>query len=167
MSRRLPTRHYCRRFWWNAGADVPVAWKNQSRKLLAVMGIAGAVTMVLMSASSTPVLALLAGSIGLVLWPLRARMRSIRWGIVLSLVVLALVMKAPVWFVIAHVDLVGGSSGYQRALLVDQFIRHFSDWWLLGAPNNGDWGWDMWDVQNQFVAEGEVGGDRKSTRLNS
>jgi len=133
-------------------------WKNQSRKLLAVMGIAGAVTMVLMSASSTPVLALLAGSIGLVLWPLRARMRSIRWGIVLSLVVLALVMKAPVWFVIAHVDLVGGSSGYQRALLVDQFIRHFSDWWLLGAPNNGDWGWDMWDVQNQFVAEGEVGG---------
>lgn len=133
-------------------------WKERKYRLLASVGVVGALCMVVMSASSTPLLALLAGIIGVLFWPLRAKMRTIRWSIVAILVILAVVMNAPVWFVIAHVDLVGGSSGYQRALLVDQFIRHFSDWWLLGAPNNGDWGWDMWDVQNQFVAEGELGG---------
>lgn len=133
-------------------------WKDRKYKLVASMGVLGALCMVVTSASSTPLLALVAGIIGLLLWPLRSQMRTIRWAIVAVLLILAFVMNAPVWFVIAHVDLVGGSSGYQRAQLVDQFIRHFSDWWFLGAPNNGDWGWDMWDVQNQFVAEGELGG---------
>jgi hypothetical protein len=133
-------------------------WTERGHRLLATLGVIGALCMVVTSASSTPLLALLAGIIGLLLWPIRSKMRTVRWSIVALLLILAFVMNAPVWFVIAHVDLVGGSSGYQRALLVDQFIRHFSDWWLLGAPNNGDWGWDMWDVQNQFVAEGELGG---------
>jgi hypothetical protein len=85
-------------------------------------------------------------------------MRPIRWGIVLGIGVLALVMKAPVWFLLAHIDLVGGSSSYHRAQLVDQCIRRFADWWLLGANNNQDWGWDMWDIQNEFVAEALRGG---------
>jgi hypothetical protein len=71
---------------------------------------------------------------------------------------LSLVMKAPVWFVISHVDIVGGNSSYQRAFLIDQFIRHFGDWWLLGSYSSESWGFDMWDHTNQFVAEGEAGG---------
>jgi len=67
-------------------------------------------------------------------------------------------MKAPVWFVIAHIDLTGGSSGYHRAELIDQFIRHFSDWWLIGTKDAGTWGWDLWDTQNQYVEVGESGG---------
>jgi hypothetical protein len=67
-------------------------------------------------------------------------------------------MKAPVWFLIARVDLVSGSSGYDRALLIDNFIRHFSGWWLIGTHDNVNWGWDMWDQCNQFVTEGETGG---------
>jgi hypothetical protein len=85
-------------------------------------------------------------------------MRSVRWGIVTALLLLALIMKAPVWFIIAHIDLTGGSSGYHRAELVDQFIRHFSSWWLIGTKDAGTWGWDMWDVQNQYVDTGETGG---------
>src|SRR5208283_193587 len=69
-----------------------------------------------------------------------------------------LVMKAPVWFVISHIDIVGGNSSYQRAFLIDQFIRHFGDWWLLGTFQSDSWGFDMWDHTNQFVAEGESGG---------
>jgi O-antigen ligase len=53
---------------------------------------------------------------------------------------------------------VDGSSGYHRALLVDQFVRHFWDWWLVGTHDNGNWGWDMWDIANQYVNEGERGG---------
>jgi hypothetical protein len=67
-------------------------------------------------------------------------------------------MKAPVWSLIARIDLTGSSSGYHRYQLVDQFIRRFSEWWLLGTNGNAKWGWDMWDLANQYVAVGETSG---------
>jgi hypothetical protein len=132
--------------------------KSGRAKTLGVAGLAGSTTMMLMSYSSTPVLAWIAGVGALFLWPIRRSMRAVRWGIVLLLVTLALVMKAPVWFVINHVDLIGGSGGYDRAYLIDTCIRHFKDWWLIGTNQNGNWGYDMWDQSNQFVAEAELGG---------
>jgi hypothetical protein len=41
---------------------------------------------------------------------------------------------------------------------VDNCIRHFGDWWLLGCKNYGDWGFDMWDLCNQFVVQALTGG---------
>ena len=67
-------------------------------------------------------------------------------------------MKAPVWFIITHFELVGGSSNYHRAELIDMCVKHFRDWWLFGVKDTAVWGWDMWDLANQFVAEAEVGG---------
>jgi hypothetical protein len=85
-------------------------------------------------------------------------MRWVRWGIVLGIIALQLVMKAPFWWAIQHVDVAGGSSSWHRALLVDQFINHVDDWWLLGTKDNASWGHHTWDVANQYVAEGETGG---------
>ena len=85
-------------------------------------------------------------------------MRLIRWGTVVALVALNLVMKAPVWFLIAHVRVFGGSSSYHRADLVDTFIKHFSDWWLLGTNSNNSWGYFMFDTSNQYVQMGVTGG---------
>jgi len=42
--------------------------------------------------------------------------------------------------------------------VIDQCIRHFSDWWLIGVKETGSWGWDIWDAQNQFVNVAETGG---------
>ena len=67
-------------------------------------------------------------------------------------------MKAPVWFVLTHIKIVDASSGYHRAMLIDQFVRNFRDWWLVGTNGNGNWGWDMWDTANQYVQEGESAG---------
>lgn len=133
-------------------------WKGGKGKALAAAGMAGATLMMLMSNSSTPVLAWAAGVGALFLWPIRKHMRSVRWGLVLTLAILAMVMKAPVWFVVSHVNVIGGSGGYDRALLIDTFMRHWRDWWLIGTNQNGNWGYDMWDQSNQFVAEGELGG---------
>ena len=47
---------------------------------------------------------------------------------------------------------------HHRAMLIDMFVRHFSDWWLIGVQSTASWGWDLWDQANQFVAEGETGG---------
>ncbi len=133
-------------------------WKSGKAKALAAVGMSGSTLMMLMSNSSTPVLAYVAGVGALLLWAIRRSMRAVRWGLVIALVSLALVMKAPVWFIVAHINVIGGSGGYDRANLIDVCIRHFKDWWLIGTNQNGSWGWDMWDQSNQFVAEGETGG---------
>jgi hypothetical protein len=133
-------------------------YKNGKAHFWGAIGIVSATAMTVTSQSSTPLLAYAAGVLAICLWPIRKRMRTVRWGLVLMLIVLALIMKAPVWFILAHIDLTGGSSGYHRAELVDQFIHHFSDWWLIGTKDAGNWGWDMWDVQNQYVDTGETGG---------
>jgi hypothetical protein len=133
-------------------------WKNGKSRILAVLGIAGSIIMTICSYSSTPLLVIVSGLVAVLLWPLRKEMRVVRWGIVIAICALAAVMKAPVWFVIAHIDLTGGSSGYHRAELIDQFLRHFSDWWLYGTNESGKWAYDMWDQQNQYVAIGEAGG---------
>lgn len=124
----------------------------------AMIGIIGGLVMALTCNSSTPLFGLIAGLGGLCLWPIRNRMRIVRWGIVLTLTGLQIVMKAPVWHLISRVDLSGGSSSWQRYLLVDTFIRRFADWWLIGVKSTVDWGWYMGDVCNQYVGIGESSG---------
>src|ERR1035438_4426749 len=129
-------------------------WKNGKAKLMAAVGLLGCTVMTICSNSSTPLLGWAAGVGVICLWPVRKQMRVVRRGLAVTLVVLHLVMKAPVWFLIARIDLTGGSSGYHRAELVDNFIRHFTEWWLIGTDNAGNWGWDLWDQQNQYVQTG-------------
>jgi hypothetical protein len=133
-------------------------WKSRLAKSWGIVGIIGATTIVLTSMASTAVMAYLGGVLALCLWPIRSRMRAVRWGIVLLVVGLALVMKAPVWFIIARVDIIGSSHGWDRAYLIDQTVRHFSDWWLIGTRSSASWGNDTWDACNQFVAEAVTGG---------
>src|SRR6267142_3872680 len=133
-------------------------WRQGKSHILAVLGVIAATVMVITSHSSTSLMAYAAGLLGVCAWPLRRHMRLVRWGLVLALISLHLVMKAPVWFLIARIDIVGGSSGYHRAMLVNGFITHFRDWWLVGTTENARWGNTMWDLCNQFVAEGELGG---------
>lgn len=133
-------------------------WKEGTSKLIACAGLLGATVMVITSHSSTSSLALIGSSVGLAFWPLRKKMRLIRWGLSLTLIGLHLVMKAPVWALIARIDLTGSSSGDHRYMLVDMTIRHFKDWWLIGTPNYVSWGWDSWDLCNQFVAVALTGG---------
>jgi len=133
-------------------------WRCGRGRVIAAIGFVGCTIMTITSQSSTPLLAYVAGVFAICMWPLRRRMKEIRIGLVFAVLGLAMIMKAPVWFVIAHIDLTGGSSGYHRAELIDQFVRHFPDWWLLGASNPDNWGFDMWDTQNEFVNIGETGG---------
>jgi hypothetical protein len=128
-------------------------WQKDKKNLkTALVGLAGSTVIVLAAASSTPMLAYAAGLLAVCMWPMRNLMRPIRWGIVLMLVSLHMVMKAPVWQLIARVDLIGGSSSDHRYQLVNQCILHFKDWWLFGVKDTGAWGWGMWDTANQYVS---------------
>jgi hypothetical protein len=133
-------------------------WTEGKSRMAACAGLAGATAMVITSYSSTSYLALGGSLLGLAFWPLRKWMRLVRWGLVIIIVGLHMVMKAPVWALIARIDLTGSSSSDQRYQLVDMTIRHFSDWWLLGTRDYNTWGWGAWDLCNQFVAVALTGG---------
>jgi hypothetical protein len=144
-----------------AGALIPMflwLWTERKCRMLAYAGLAGATAIVFTSNSSTSLLALAATALAIVLWPLRKQATLIRRGFALLLVGLHLAMHAPVWDLIGRVDLTGSSSGYHRQMLVDNCIRHFSDWWLLGCKYYNLWGYDMFDLCNQFVVQALIGG---------
>ena len=144
-----------------AGALIPLflwLWTERKCRNLAYAGLAGAMVMVVTSNSSTSLLALAASVLGILLWPLRSQMTLIRRGFALTLVAVHLAMKAPVWALIGRIDLTGSSSGTHRYYLVDNCIRHFSDWWLLGYKDYNLWGYGMFDLCNQFVVQALIGG---------
>ena len=133
-------------------------FKGGKAKLLGIAGILATGVASFTTQCSTPILAGGAALLALAFWPFRKQMRLVRWGIVGALVGLQLVMKANVWWIIQHMDVIGGSSGWHRAELIDEFLRHFFDWWLIGTSANASWGHMTWDLCNQYVAEGESGG---------
>jgi hypothetical protein len=133
-------------------------WKEEKSKLVAGLGILGATAMTVTSNSSTSIVAYAAGIVALCFWPIRKQMRLFRWGLVGTLMGLHLVMKAPVWALINRLDLTGSSSSFHRFMLMDNCIRHFTDWCLLGYKAYETWGFDMWDLSNQYVAYALRGG---------
>jgi hypothetical protein len=133
-------------------------WSAWKERVLAVVGLVAAAVITITASSSTGIAAAGVGVLALCLWPFRQYMRQVRWGMVAAILGLAVVMKAPVWFVLARVDFVGGSTGWDRANLIDQCVRHFSSWWLVGTADNDKWGFFTWDLCNQFVAEAVQGG---------
>jgi hypothetical protein len=98
------------------------------------------------------------GISGLWLWPMREHMRVVRWAVGLTILGLHLVMKAPVWFLLARMAIFDGSTGYHRAILIDRAVTHFRDWWLVGTYSTAGWGYYMFDVTNQYVLIGVQGG---------
>lgn len=133
-------------------------WPIPKKRAYAVIGIAAATVMTLTSASSTPVAAYAAALVAVGFWPLRRYMVFVRWGSLAMIVALHMVMKAPVWALIARIDFAGGSTGWHRFLLLDNFIHKFGEWWLLGTRDNARWGYQMWDAIDSYVAAGVGGG---------
>lgn len=129
----------------------------------ASVGLAASMLIMIAARSSGPVLGYAVGLLGITCWCIRGHMRKIRWGLALSILGLHLIMKAPVWFLLGRVSDIVGGGGYHRAYVIDQFINHFSSWWLLGTSNTGGWVATQLasggtDITNQFVSDGLNGG---------
>jgi hypothetical protein len=133
-------------------------WSQAKSKTISAVGIVASVIMAFTCYASTTLVACLAGIFALCLWPIRRQMRPVRWVIAILLVGLHLIMNGPVWSLLEKVDLTGSSSSFHRYQLIDNFFRHFGDWWLLGTTQNPYWGWMMWDLSDQYVAYAFTGG---------
>lgn len=132
--------------------------KLKHRALLMYAGIAATTLITISTSSSGPALAYLAGIVGIFMWHFRSRMRQLRWLLLITLVGLHLVMKAPVWALIMRVKLFGASTAYHRYHLIDQFVNRIGEWWLMGIKSTAGWGYYLFDVTNHFIRIAVDGG---------
>jgi len=119
---------------------------------------AASVFIVVATASSTPLMALFYVVAGLYWFKWRRYTGTAGWGVAASLIGLHIVMEAPVWHLISRIRLIGGSTGWHRYHLIDEAVNHFDEWALIGCRSTSHWGWNLYDVTNQFVLEGVRGG---------
>ena len=146
-------------FWASLLPLVLSPWRAApGRGFVCIPAGLGILGIVLFSASSTPIAAVAAVFVGYAMWVARKQLRSLRWLLVATLLALHMVMQAPVWHLISRINAVGGSTGYHRYRLIDNAIRRFDEWALIGVKGTAHWGHYMFDVTNQYVKEGVRGG---------
>jgi hypothetical protein len=135
-------------------------WKSTRDRVLAITGLITSSIIIFCCASSTPIMGVISAAIGGLFFLFRRQMRLVRWSILITLIALHLVMNGPVWSLIARVSAVGGSTGWHRSNLIDQAIKHFSEWWFCGCLGQTvvSWGIFAGDLTNQYLLEGVTGG---------
>jgi hypothetical protein len=138
-------------------------WRQHRKE--AVIGIGACSIIIFASASSGPVMSALAAIGALFMWRYRQKTRLIRWLAVFGYIGLDLVMKAPAYYLLGHLDLTGGSTGWHRAKLIESTFQHLHEWWLAGTdytrhwmPTGVSWSPNHTDITNHYISMGVLGG---------
>lgn len=138
---------------------------RKERPKIAWLGAGAAFTGMIASASSGPLMTFMTVIGALALWYARTYIRFIRWATIGLLVLLHLAMKAPVWWLLARIDLTGSSTGDHRAALIDAALKYFGEWALVGTEFTRHWlitgvSWseDQIDITNHYLYIGVESG---------
>ena len=119
---------------------IPMAiaiWRTHRAHALA--GVMAGLGIVLASTSSGPVMMIVFSVAGLTLWKARDLLGPIRWASVVAILALDAVMKDPVYFLMARIDITGSSTGWHRARLIQSSIEHLDEWWMAGTDYTRHW----------------------------
>lgn len=142
-----------------------IALWNNKNKYFAIIGLFSSAIIVFTSNSSGPAMTMAAIIIGYITWKFRKHMHIVRRTLLIFIISLHIIMKAPVWFLIAKIGYLLGGTGWHRSELIDSAIRHLGEWWLLGTnrtrhwmPTGVSWSPDHTDITNQFIRIGVDGG---------
>jgi hypothetical protein len=137
-----------------------------ARRRLSLAGIGLCIFIVWSSNSGGSAACAGVGMLGWLLWRLRAKMYWVRRSVAVGIFLLALVMKAPVWYLLARVSSITGGDGYHRAHLLDMAFQRLGRWWFAGMPVKDTADWFPYvqqvtggaDMTNYFLAFGITAG---------
>jgi hypothetical protein len=145
---------------------IPMAlllWRKQ--RTLSLIGLVATGSIVIASGSTGPLLTTLSIFFALSLWKIRSYVRMIRWLAVALVIALDVVMNDPVYFLMARLDIHGGSTGWYRAALIQSAIKHLNEWWLVGTDYTRNWmptgieaNQNNADITNYYLQMGVWGG---------
>lgn len=135
---------------------------NRTARTIAVIGLLMCLLIVWASNSGGPLNTTAVGILGWLFWRLRRKMRVVRRLIVGGVVLMAIVMKAPIWYLPAKASALTGGDGWHRSYLMDVAFRNLDKWWIGGMPilETKDWfGYVIEitgaaDITNQFLSFG-------------
>lgn len=137
----------------------------QQYKKTAIAGTVACFAIMFASTSSGPLMTGLFALGGLIMWHWRGQMRLVRWLVVIGYLALDLVMNAPAYYIIAHINLTGSSTSWHRAVLIETSFAHLSEWWFAGTdytrhwmPYGVLWSPNHIDVTNHYLRMGVDGG---------
>jgi hypothetical protein len=137
----------------------------RSHRVSAVIGMCAAAGILFAATSSGPLMIVAFTGFGLMLWNVRAALRTIRWAVVVAIIGLQIVMQDPVYFLMARIDITGGSTGWYRAQLIRSSIEHLDEWWAVGTDSTRHWMGSgiaaneiHADIVNHYLAMGVMGG---------
>ncbi len=110
-------------------------------RVMGILGVLLCLTIVLLSNSGGPATCAMLAVIGWLFWFLRSKMSAVRTSIFWVLMVLALIMKAPLWYLPTKLSVISGGDGWHRSYLMDVAFRNLDHWWLTGMPvlETKDW----------------------------
>jgi len=135
------------------------------RRKAAILGGLACFTVVLACSSSGPLAAVAVGFAGLAFWRWRRFTKHLLWFMVGFALVYSIAKGRGPWYLMASIDLVGGSTGWHRAKLIDQGVNYLGDWWLWGTDYTRHWiasgtRWNpnMVDITNYYLQLGVTGG---------
>lgn len=139
-------------------------WRRRS-KILALVGFFACFSVVLACSSSGPLAAVAVTALAAVMWRWRTKLFVLRWiAVAVGLFYWVVKGKGP-WYIMASIDLVGGSTGWHRAKLFDQGFHYIGEWWLYGSDYTRHWmasgvSWtgDHVDLTNYYLHLGVIGG---------
>lgn len=134
-------------------------------RISATVGLAASVSMVVASTSSAPMMSMIFGVAGVIMWRHRPWVPVIRWGVLALYICAELLMSRPAYYLISKIDLTGSSTGWHRSRLIEMAIAHFPRWWAFGTDYTGDWMAQTVDVEgrsaditNYYIWIGTIGG---------
>ena len=125
-------------------------------KFLTFMFTLGAVFVAHASRSSTPLAYLIVSLLAFAGYKWRRYALPFFWASIVSMVFLHFAMEKGVFHLMARVNLISGSTGWYRFYVIDQTLRHFREWALLGVKSTLHW--SIHDLTNQYVLIAVRGG---------
>ena len=135
---------------------------TKHNRIRAFGGISLCLGVVFLSNSGGPLSGAAMGVVGWLFWIARTKMFIVRRILVGTFVLLALVMKAPIWYLPARVSLLSGGGGWHRSYLLDMAFQNLSLWWFAGMDIDQTKEWFVYaleatgaaDITNNYLAFG-------------
>jgi len=138
-------------------------WREKKGLVMAAMG--AALITILSTSSSGPIATMMVAAAVMSGWKWRSHAGVILVWMAVALIVLHFIKNRPVWYLMALMDFVGGSTGWHRAYLVDMAVQHLDEWWAFGTDFTRHWmpyglvnDPNHCDITNYYIQLGITGG---------
>ena len=132
---------------------------SQMTSILVLLGCLVCCVGVFGTASSTPIGGLLAAILAIVVFPMRAHLKSFRLAAVFVGIALHLAAGRGLHGVLyTQFTFVSGSTGYHRYKMVQGCIDHVSEWFFFGSNSTYHWGWGLDDIMHEYILAAIRGG---------